>query len=285
MTWHIVGGQIDDYLDGGVDGPVAASIEAHIVTCSDCRDRLAQRTPAQELAASWEGVERRIDADPVGGPARLLRRLGVSERHVRLLAPTVPLRLAWLASVALALGTAALLARGAPGGASVRVLVYLTVAAIVPLAAVAAALSAASEPAAEVAVAAPLEAVHVMGLRASVALAATVAVALTTGVLATGPWTEAALWLLPSLAMCSLTTALSGRIDPVLAATTVGVAWVCSVSLWVATTHDRLAPFRTAPQLAYLALTAIAITLVLRRPDLMEPARAVQARRTPRRTS
>ena len=282
MTWHIVGEQLDAYLSDRLDAPTAASVEAHLVVCGDCRSRLARRTPAAALAASWRGVERRIDAEPAGVTEHLLRRAGVGERHRRLLAPTVPLRLAWLGAIAAASASAALLVRDAPAGGSLGALVYLTLAAIVPLAAVAASLGTASEPAPEVAVAAPLGAAQVLGLRASAVLVVTVAITLVVGTLLPGPWTEAALWLLPSLAMCVLTTALSGRFGPVQAATVVGLVWVGGVAVWVAATDDRLAPFSAGPQLTYLALAALGAAAVLRRPDLLEPVPANSARRTPR---
>lgn len=288
MTWHIVGEQMDAYLDGRVDAPTAASVEAHLVACADCRGLLAKRTPSPMLASSWEALEERIDAEPTGATSRLLHRIGLNDRHLRLLAPTLPLQMAWLGATALAMGTAALLVTltpvgASPHGASLGLLAYLTLAAIAPLAAVAASLSAASEPAPEVADAAPISPVHVMGLRASAVLAATVVIALAAGTLVPGPWIEAALWLLPSLAMCAATTALSGRLGPARTASAVGGAWVCGVAVWVAATHDRLAPFRMGPQLAYLALAALGVALVLRRPDLMEPARARFAPGTPRR--
>jgi hypothetical protein len=282
MTWHIVGEQLDAYLSDRLDAPTAASVEAHLVVCGDCRSRLARRTPAGVLAASWQGVERRIDAEPTGAVERLLTRTGVSERHQRLLAPTVPLRLAWLGAIAAASASAALLVREAPPGGSLGALLYLTLAAIVPLAAVAASLGTVSEPAPEVAVAAPLSAVQVLGLRASAVLLVTVAITLAAGTLLPGPWTGAALWLTPSLAMCVLTTALSGRLGPVQAATVVGVAWVAGVTAWVAAADDWLAPFRAGPQLGYLVLAALGAAAVLHRPDLMEPVPANSARRAPR---
>lgn len=222
MTWHIVGEQMDAYLNGRVDAPTAASVEAHLVACADCRGLLAKRTPSPMLASSWEALEERIDAEPTGATSRLLHRIGLNDRHLRLLAPTLPLQMAWLSTTALAMGTAALLVNltpvgASPHGASLGLLAYLTLAAIVPLTAVAASL-AASEPAPEVAAAAPISPVHVMGLRASAVLAATVAIALAAGTLVPGPWIEAALWLLPSLAMCAATSGRyrdgSGRFGP-----------------------------------------------------------------------
>lgn len=282
MTWHIVGEQLDAYSSDRLDAPTAASVEAHLVECGDCRSRLARRTPATALVASWQGVERRIDAEPTGAADRLLTRAGVSERHRRLLAPTVPLRLAWLGAIAAGGASAALLVRDSPAGGSLGALAYLMLAAIVPLAAVAAALGTASEPAPEVALAAPISAAHVLGVRASAVLVVTVAITLAAGTLLPGPWTEAALWLLPSLAMCALTTALSGRLGPVQAATVVGSVWAGGVAVWVTAADDRLAPFRAGPQLVYLALVALGAAAVMRRPDLMDPIRANPARRTPR---
>lgn len=284
MTWHIGGGQLDAYLAGHVDATSAASVEAHLVACAECRSQLARRTPATSLASSWQGVARRIDAEPTGRTARVLTRAGVDERHVRLLAPTVPLRLAWLGAILAAACSASLLVRDAPAGGSIGALAYLTVAAIVPLAAVAASLSAASEPAPEVAVAAPLAAARITGLRAGVVLVVTVLLTLGAGVFVPGPWTEAALWLLPSLAMCALTTALSGRVGPGRAAAAVGLVWLGGVGIWGAVTDDRLAPFRTGPQLLYLALAVLAGVVLVRRPELMDPATAMSAAPPSRRT-
>lgn len=195
----------------------------------------------------------------------------MSERHQRLLAPTVGLRLAWLGAIAAALCSGALLVRDAPDGVSLGVLVYLTATAIVPLAAVTASLSTASEPAPEIAVAAPIAAAHVTGLRACAVLVVTVTIALPAGVLLPGPWTETALWLLPSLAMCSLATVLSGRVGPVRSGSAVAFIWACGVGVWVATTDDRLAPFRSGPQLVYLTIAALGAGLLVRHPHLMEP--------------
>lgn len=285
MTWHILGEQLADYLDGRTDATTAASVEAHLIGCAICRDRLARRTPAETLSASWAGLVGRVDAGHAGATTRVLRRVGVGEHHLRLLAPTTSLRIAWLGATALALGVGALLVRDTPEGASLGLLIYLTLAAIAPLAAVAAALSAASEPAPEVAIATPTDPVQLLGLRAGAVLVVTDAIALAAGVLLPGPWTEAAMWLLPSMAMCAITTAMSGRYGPLRAGAVIGVVWVCGVGSWVAATHDLFAPFRTGPQLAYLTLAAAAVAVLTLRPDLMDPSRSAFARRTPRSTS
>ena len=60
--------------------------------------------------------------------------------------------------------------------------------------------------------------------------------------------------------------------------------WVEGVTAWVAATHDRLAPFRTGPQLAYLTLAVLAVAAVRHRPDLMDPVPAASAPRTTRST-
>lgn len=285
MTWHIAGEQIDDYLSDRLDGPAAASVEAHLIACGECRSQLARRTPAAVLAASWHALECTVDAEPGGGAERLLARAGVSQRHRRLLAPTVPLRLAWLGGIAAASASATLLVRDPPAGSSLGALVYLTLAALLPVASVAASLATASEPAPEVAVAAPLGVAQVLGLRASAVLLVTIAISLAAGALLPGPWIESAVWLLPSLAMCTLTTLLSGRLGPVPAATVVGAVWISGVAVWVVASADRLAPFHAGPQLAYLAIVILGAVAVMRRPELLEPVPACSTNRPPRSTS
>lgn len=285
MTWHIAGEQLDDYLSDRLDGPAAASVEAHLIACGECRSRLARRTPAEVLAASWHALECTVDAQPGGGAERLLARAGVSHRHRRLLAPTVPLRLAWLGGIAAASASATLLVRDPPAGSSLGALVYLTLAALLPVASVAASLATASEPAPEVAVAAPLGVAQVLGLRASAVLLVTIAISLAAGALLPGPWIESAVWLLPSLAMCTLTTLLSGRLGPVPAATVVGSVWISGVAVWAVASADRLAPFHAGPQLAYLAIVILGAVAVMRRPELLEPVPACSTHRPPRSTS
>ncbi len=277
MTWHIVGNQLDEYLSGTLDGPTAASVEAHLLACTNCRERLSRRTPSAEISTSWQAIERRVDSPPVTPLGRVLDRVGLKEHQRRLLAPTAPLRSAWLGAITAAVTSGALLARGRPSGSSLSTLVFLMIATTVPLAAVAGALSSASEPAPEVAAASPLSAARLSLLRVTVVLVVTVTITFIAGLLVPGPWTGAALWLLPSLAMCSLTTAMSGRLGPVPAAAAVGASWVFGVSVWVAATHDRMAPFHIGPQIAYLAVTSLVGAALLWHPELIEQQRSTVA--------
>lgn len=277
MTWHIIGDQLDSYLVGEINTTAAASVESHLLECGDCRQRLADRTSLSVLATSWEAVERRIDSPPTGSVCRLLDWVGLSEDHRRLLAPTAPLRLAWIGAVAAAAAAGTFLVRSTPATGPITQLVFLVVAAILPLSAVAAALGSASEPVPEITAASPLSAARVAETRVTAVLAVTIPITFVAGLALPGPWTGAALWLLPSLAMCALSTALSGRLGPGTAAAAVGSAWVLGVSVWVMTTHDRLAPFHTGPQIVYFGVAAAATGVVLMHPELMERSRSAAA--------
>ncbi len=272
MTWHAGDERLDAYLRDGLDAVTAASLEAHLLSCGPCREAIARRTPAPAIQLSWAALERRIDSEPAAATDRFLIRFGLPESMVRLLVPTAPLRGAWLAAMTGALVAGALLTRGA-GGSALGTAPYLVLAALVPLAAAAGALGSASEPAPEVAEIMPISRARVLGVRLTAALLVSLTLGLAASLILPGPWAQAALWMLPSLAMCAITTALSGRLGPARAAAGVGSVWLALVAVWTAQAGDQLAAFRPGPQLVYLALGAAVAAVIIARPGLLEPDR------------
>jgi len=281
MNWHVGDDRLAAYLDDRLDDASASSVEAHLAACGHCRDALAYSTPPALVATSWVGVERRVDADPDHAVDRFLIRSGVPDHHVRILAPTLPLRLSWLTAVAVSLVTAALLVPDSPRGLSIGTLVFLTLAALAPVAGIAAALGSASEPAPEVAAAAPVTRWRLLGIRATTVLVVSIAIGLLAGLFLPGPWTRTGLWLFPSLALCAATTVLSGRFGPGRAAIGIALLWCGGVAIWVAHAGDRLAPFRPGPQLLYLTAAAGLVALLALRPELLEPHRRATAHSPP----
>ncbi len=265
-TWHLDQGLVRRYVDAAIDTVTAASVEAHLLRCADCRrsiaDESADSASATRRSRIWEGVVDRLDAPRVGFLERLLHRVGVREGDARLLAATPSLQVSWLTSLLLVLGFAVAAARGRDSAAAL----FLLVAPLLPVAGVAAAYGADIDPAYELSIAAPYRATRLLLLRslsvlvASLGLAGVAALALPV----TG-WSQVA-WLLPALGLTLTTLALSTRLSPAVAAAAVSLTWASVVLRFFRL--DRTADIASGgAQLAFLALILAAAAVVAVRRD------------------
>jgi hypothetical protein len=171
MSWHADADVLEDYGRGELPLADAASVEAHLLGCARCREALVPRVDAGRLAAAWAAIDTALDAPRLGPVERLLRRIGVSEHMARLLAATPSLRTSWILAVVLALAFAVAAAHGGTGERAV--LLFLVVAPLLPLAGVAAAFAPGVDPAAEVALAAPMRTFRLLLVRAAAVLVTT----------------------------------------------------------------------------------------------------------------
>jgi len=258
MSWHIDDTTLARYVAGGTTAAVAASAEAHLTTCADCRARLTPQLDTGRLDAIWHGVDDRVQLASLPWFERTLVRVGVGEDTARLLAATPSLTTSWLASIVVAV----LFAVAFAGASREGMLVYLTLAPMLPVAGVAAAYGRLADPAHELAVAAPYSLLRLLLLR-SVAVVGSTVVIVGLGSLALlgHGWTAMA-WLLPALALSVTTLALSARVAPVWAAAWVLTTWV-AVVLAVRRADDDLAAFGAVGQLAALAVVALATTALV----------------------
>ena len=56
MSWHIDDTTLTRYVAGGTTAATAASAEAHLTACADCRDRLTSRVDTGRLDAVLSGM-------------------------------------------------------------------------------------------------------------------------------------------------------------------------------------------------------------------------------------
>ena len=227
MTWHADKDLLDGYGAGKLSLAHAASVEAHLVACAHCRAELGRTVDARRLTATWAAIETVLDAPRLGPVERLLRRVGVSPEMARLLASTPSLRTSWMAAVTLALAFAVAAAHAGSGERAV--LLFLVVAPLLPLAGVAAAFAPGVDPAAEVALVAPMRTFRLLLVRSVAVLVATLMLTALAAVSLPGPGWAAAAWLLPSLALVATTLALSTYLSPVTAAVGIAAVWVSGV--------------------------------------------------------
>ena len=229
--------------------------------CADCQAAVGRLVAPARLERVWADVEDRLDAPRRGVVELTLLRLGVREHLARLLAATPSLSASWLGAVALTLGFAAVAARESERG----MLLFLCVAALVPLASVAAAFGRGLDPAFEVSVAAPFSSVRLLLLRTAAVLPATLALAGLAALAVPGVGWTAAAWLAPSLGLTAASLALATWIAPVRAFAVVAAAWLAIVTLSAVETGDRLAAFDEGPQVALAVIAVLAgVVLALR---------------------
>jgi hypothetical protein len=239
--------------------------------CAACRSALAEQSDTTLARHSWSSIERAIDNGLGSRIERAASRVGVNDQEIRTLAPTLSLQIAWLAATLLALLGAAVLTRqaGGPEEALLRV-AFLTIAPLAPLAAVVAALSAASEPAPEIARVTPASRLRMGAVRATTVMLAAIAIGLIASAVLPGDWLDAVVWLLPALALSGMGALFAGRVAPTTAIAWLGSTWVVTVVVAARLTDDRLAAFRPGAQAVYLALAAIAVVAIVRRPDSLD---------------
>ncbi len=262
------------YAAGAVGEPAAWSVEAHLMACAACRTALGAQADAGRLARNRSALLVRAALGDDGPAHRLLRRCGVPDHLVRLIAATPSLRRSWLLSVAAVLAVVAgetvlfrFGSRGPAGSfpAGQAIVPFLLVAPLLALASVAAAFLPLFDPAYRLTVAAPFSGFTLLLVRAVSALAAALIPVACAAFAVPGPGWLPAAFLLPSLALCALALAAVSVLGPVPAAVAAGAVWVPPVLL-LAGAHLPLTAVDWHGQATCAAvLLAAAVVLFLRR--------------------
>ncbi|WP_166356194.1 zf-HC2 domain-containing protein [Phytoactinopolyspora limicola] len=264
MTWHVARPTILAYVDGDAAEADAWSIEAHVTDCERCRTELAAAAAddpalAADLAASRTALlaglppQGRIRR---GSPARGLRILLASGPAAR-----GPWLLATLMVLALAIGLD--LASSGAGllGSTAPVLVLL--APLLPVLGVAASYGSGLDDAHEIIATTAAGGLRLLLIRTTAVLAVTVPATIAAGLVTGLAWS--ATWLVPGLALTTLTLLGGTVVGVTRAAALVGGGWalVVAVDVISETTIALLTGPATPAWLAVFGLSAAA--LVLRR--------------------
>jgi hypothetical protein len=265
-AWHADREVVGLYAGGELDEARAYSLEAHLLSCGECRALLAPIVNRGAIERTWMEIEEAVDAPRPGPVERVLLRLGVADHLSRLLAATPSLRLSWFAAVAVALGFAVLAAKGDHAG----LVVFLGMAPLVPVAGVAAAFGPGIDPTYEVGLASPYRSGRLLLVRsAAVLVASLVLIGLAALALPGLDWTTVA-WLLPALALTLVTLAVSTVAEPVPSAVAVAMGWIVSVALVGHLAGDGVAAFHATGQVLCLVLIAVSGLVLARRSEAFE---------------
>lgn len=257
MTWHLLDDDLRAYATRTLAAPALWSAEAHLAACGECRERLAAAATVDTgwaVDVGWARLDAALDAPRPGPVERLMVLVGVPEHTARLLAATPALRLSWLLSIAVtATLTAAVAVLTDP-------VVFLAVAPLLPLVAVAMSFAPGIDPTYEIAVVAPVRSFRLLLLRCVAVLTATTALSAVASLFIHGYGLRAAGWFLPSLALTVLSLLLSTRLGAGPAAVVIGVGWAAVVA---ASFGDRLV-FTLAGQVGVAVVGGIAAVALSR---------------------
>lgn len=224
--WHVSDGDLTAYVHNTCSGATALSVEAHVVRCPECRQRVATRVQLEPLEAIWREIEEQAQAPRGGLVESALKWARVPAVDRLLIAAAPSLRAAWGMGALSAVLFAVLASLGARGS---NISLFLLAAPLAPVLGVALAYGPDADPSHELVLAAPYSSVRLALIRTvSVVGVCLPLVAVGGLVLPTSGWSTAA-WLLPAFAGVCSTLAASTWIGPTRAGLAVGVCWCVAV--------------------------------------------------------
>lgn len=211
---------------------------------------------AGRAAMNFAAIEAELDAPPAPRLARVLRAVGVPDRTVPLITATPGLRRSWLISVVVAILFAVNAATTSTAEGVERITAFLTVAPLVPLLGVALAFGPGVDPTHDTAVAAPIDGFRLFLIRSVTVLSASSLLLLAGAGLVPAGGAYRFAWLLPALAVTTVTLALATRLDPRVAAGIVAVGWLF-VMLVANNRADATGAFGAGLQVTSLVVAAV----------------------------
>ena len=267
-TWHLDDTLTQRYTDGLVAPVLAASVEQHLLACADCRSRL--HVEPTRLDAAWAEIIERVEAPRDGLLERGLRRLGASNSTARLVAATPTLRGGWLTGVVVVLTLAMFTAQASPRG----IALFVTLAPILPLIGVAYAFGPYGDPMHTITASAPYSSMRLLTIRTSFVVASTLLPASAAALFLPGAEWVSVAWLLPALAMTTLTVAAAGHVPVHVSALSLSGVWAAMAGSQIVFGGSVYLEQPAAIQLVSLVVLALAgASIVTRRNELSEQLR------------
>jgi hypothetical protein len=260
-THHVRPDDLRAWVHGEADAVTSMSLEQHLLRCPQCQAGVAAELPPMayavsplfdvtplsdaagheqpeppalsappntpgppdlpDLAAVWTAVRDEIEVPRVSVLERLLVRLGLPPGDAMLVAAAPALRGSWICAVSLAVAFAV---GGAVAARNGSVMIFLVVAPLVPVLAVATAFGPEAGPALEQESSAPYPLARLLLLRTAAVLLAALPVVLVGQFVF--PESAAWVWLLPALGFTAAVLALSTWFGPWRPASAITVVWV-----------------------------------------------------------
>jgi hypothetical protein len=205
------------------------------------------------LDRNWRSITAELDAPRPSRVERTLGRMGVPAWLSRLVLATPALRRAWF----LAIGVAVLVGIGAAQPDDPQSLfTLLLLAPTVPVLGVALAFGPAADPMYEAQLATPMRGIRLVAIRAVTVLVVSIVVIGALAALTPATRVMAAAWMLPALALTSVSLALMTVLAPRRAAAVAGLSWFVIGLVVRGLADDALATFGVVGQ-----MTAVVVAL------------------------
>jgi hypothetical protein len=226
-AWHPPADLVARYTAGTIEAALGDSVELHLTACAACRADVTRDADPDGLDEVWRGIPRGVVAPAPGRFVRAMLRLGAPGADVVVVRASSGLYRPWLVAVGGALVAAIVSGSLATaGGRGLDDLTFVVPAPLIPVLAVAAAFDGV-DPIRELTAATPHSKLRVALLRALSALVVAVPVTSAVGLAIPGLDRLAFLWLLPGLALCTLTLVLLSWLSAWTAAASAVGVWLC----------------------------------------------------------
>lgn len=257
--WHVDTTLWQAYKDGRLDAVAEASIDAHVVGCATCRGTARALVEPAPMEALWKEIQADVRRPELPWSLRWLRRFGLREDDLVILAASDGFLLPW----AMAVGGALLSTLLSVMVTGRQTETFLLLAPLVPVFAVVAAFDA-TEDLRDVVRTSPYSKLRLMLLRTVSTLALALPATVLLGVAIPGLDALAFASILPALALTSAVLVLLTWLDGWVAAGAVTIVWVAVVG-GTARFTDPTILMEAPVQLALAAvLVALSVALVLR---------------------
>ena len=242
------------YAAGTTTVTETIQVEQAMDISSQWRATVGSAVPAARLDLNFDAISVELDAPKRGRIERLMGFFGLPEHVTRLMAATPVLRRSWYVAATLVLFFGILAADPTRDNSSV--LVFLAMAPLVPVLGVGLAYGPGIDPAHDMTVATPLSGFRLLLLRAIAVMATSVVF----GGVASLIWSSEyglriIAWLLPALALTTITLALTAFMPTRAAAGVTAAGWLLVVIV-VARTATDFTMFGGPAQLVYLLLAS-----------------------------
>lgn len=260
VPWHPAEEQLQSYVDGGVLGLSAASVETHLLSCAGCRSLVRAAVDTRRLSSVKLHIDDRLDREQRPRVERLLVRLGVDDADARALLAAPSLRRAWWLAVAGAAVLALLVSRND----SYPHAMFLALAPLVPLVATGAAYAPSLDEAFALVAATPYSLVRLM-LARSLAVGCTALVGVLLASVALPGWHASSVaWMLPAVALTLGVLVLSERVGAELATVTVSALWLTTIGVLEQSGRDTDWVATAGTQVAAAAIVVVGVAVLAR---------------------
>ncbi len=261
------------YVAGQTTAAETMRVEQAMDASAAWRALVGSNVPELRLEENLAAITVELDAPKRGFVERIMTRIGMPEHVARLMAATPVMRRSWYLASFLVLFFG--LAAANPDGNTGSLVFFLALAPIVPVLGVGLAYGPGIDPAHDMTVATPISGFRLLLLRSISVLATSVVFGGVASLLgSTQEGLEIVGWLLPSLALTTITLALSSVINTRAAAAVTAAGWLTVVSI-VANAAAELTMFGAPAQVAYLVVALGAAAVVYARRSAFDVAEVV----------